>query len=363
MLKKISLILIIFLQLSLTACTEVIELSQKLVVQGIGIDKSDIGCKVTFQILNVKQSPDKDSGEQKEVQILKANGNTLVDAIENIRKQTGRDALLSQVLVLVIGDEMAKSGIRPFVDYFIRHHGLSPSIEVAVSKGEAEEILRAQKGEEPISSEEILSVLQMGLNDNRKLNFNLGKFISSIESYEDAKVHYIEDKKDGEDSCLMANKVAVFKKDKFIGPLNEEETRGFLLIKGKIKKIVDIVELSDGSKVTYVTSNIKSDVKVFEENQELKLLVSTKAKTYVSESEIDIELDDRFDEIKEKIETRMKNLIKTALEKTIYEYKADIIGISKRLSEIKGKMLKLDEETYDNIKCSVSTKVELNLIK
>ena len=262
--KKIILsVLILVMLLSLTACTEVLQMNQRLLVQGIGVDKSEDGFKISMQILNLDQSTKENKTTPKEVQTISAFGETVGDAVENIKNQTGKKPLFSQSLVLIIGKEAAKAGVRSFIDFFVRHNEINPAVEIAVAEDKAEDILKAEFDEKIISAEEILAVLKSSHEYSSKLNFNFGNFINLLESYSDASSHYVKMKKDGKNSKIVSGEIAVFKEDKFEGILDKNESKGYLLLKGKSKSMSDIATTENDVKVTYVLSKQVSNASIF----------------------------------------------------------------------------------------------------
>ena len=361
--KATLIILLIIMLISLTACTEALQMNQRLLVQGIGVDKVEDGFKLSIQVLNLDQSTKENKTTPKEVQVVSAFGETIGDAFDNIKNQTGKKPLLSQSLILIIGNEAAKDGVRSFIDFFVRHNEINPSVEIAVAEEKAEDILRAKFDDKLISAEEVLSILKSNHDYASKLNFNFGNFINLLDSYSEASTHYIKRQKDGEDSKIISGQIAVFKEDKFVGHLDSNESKGYLLLKGKAKSMSDIVTPEDGLKVTYVISDIynKSDI---EKNQDAyKALIKIKAKIYIDEAEQEIDLDSNLGTISDAIKNRLKSLIDKTINKAMFEYKSDILNLMKKSIDKFGEIPNSEEDFISKFAYDVDIDVDLKLTK
>lgn len=362
--KKIILsILVLAMLISLTACTEVLQMNQRLLVQGIGVDKSEDGFKISMQILNLEQSTKENKTTPKEVQTVSAFGETVGDAIDNIQNKTGKKPLFSQTLVLIIGKEAAKTGTRSFIDFFIRHNEINPSVEIAVSENKAEDILKAEFDEKIISAEEILSVLKSSHEYSSKLNFNFGNFINLLESYSDVSTHYVKIKKDGKDTKIACDEIAVFKEDKFEGVLDNNESKGYLILKGKAKSMTDIATTKEGVKVTYVISDIYNNLEIEKEKDKYKEKIKIKIKAYIDEAEKEIDLDETFEDIKRSIKERIQSLIDKVINKSMYEYKTDILSFFKKFSEKFPNEVSSKEDFISKFNYEVNLEVDLKLTK
>ena len=362
--KKIILsVLILVLLLSLTACTEVLQMNQRLLVQGIGVDKAEEGFKICMQILNLDQSTKENKTTPKEVQTVSAFGETVGDAVENIKNQTGKKPLFSQSLVLIIGKEAAKAGVRSFIDFFIRHNEINPSVEVAVSEDKAENVLKAEFDEKIISAEEILSVLKSSHEYSSKLNFNFGNFINLLESYSDAATHYLKIQKDAKGSKISSGEIAVFREDKFEGTLDNNESKGYLILKGKAKSMTDIALTKNDVKITYVISDIYNNLEIKKEDDKYKENIKIKVKAYVDESEKEIDLDENVEDIKIAIKERIQNLIDKVISKSMYQYKADVLSFFKKFSEKFPNEAHPKEEFLDKFSYDLDLEVDLKLTK
>ncbi|MGF7186370.1 Ger(x)C family germination protein [Desulfitispora alkaliphila] len=127
--KHIILVLLITL-IFITGCWNRVELSERALVMGTGIDKGEEGTvKVTIQVLQpikkgVPAAGIGGDGSENAVWVVTSTGETLFDAARNFVKQSGRTLFWQYNEIIVIGEEAAREGILPLLDFFVRDHEL-----------------------------------------------------------------------------------------------------------------------------------------------------------------------------------------------------------------------------------------------
>lgn len=222
--KKLLIIFFPLIFLLLTACSEQQQIHQKLIVQGIAIDYVENKYALTVQALDF-QNP---AGEEEpNVKTLKISGNSLVEALESISKQTNLEPVYSQNLVVIIGEEIAKMGIDRFMDFFVRHYETRPKVKVCVTKGSASEIFKCKSDGKPIKSKNIHDLIPENLNSDI-LHFVANLKSNILDSY--AAWLDVDSSADEPEVCLKG--VALFKKDVLKDYLYGDEAMGFMLLKG-----------------------------------------------------------------------------------------------------------------------------------
>ena len=98
------------LLLSATSCQKAgTELSQLMIIQGIGIDEAENGYKVTVEILNNEQSgtPSGDGSSENKTKIYTAEGESVSAALRTLTSKSGNLPLFAHNRVIVIGEGAA----------------------------------------------------------------------------------------------------------------------------------------------------------------------------------------------------------------------------------------------------------------
>ncbi len=254
--KKLFLLFELALVCFLTGCNHVSGLDEQMIVYGLGVDKNDGEYEVTVQALNAQNTEDSNSNSSKKnVTTVSATGETLLDAVKQIENQSGKKILYSHAMVLILSEDLAKSGVGETLRFFSTNHKLRPTVEVLISSTPAKEILSS---ENKFNAEDILATTCVGKEKDDGINSQIRYILGDLNSpSKSAKAWYL-DYKNEEISC---QKMVAFKDDKLKIVLDKEATKGALLLLGKAKNISDRVEI-DGQKVFFELNKVKSNVKV-----------------------------------------------------------------------------------------------------
>lgn len=327
--KLIILIFSLFPMLFIMGCSQVAQLNERLIVQGVGVDynNSSKEYEVTLQVLNVKGNSESSSDTPKEVEVIKNSGRTVMEAISNIREKNGKEPLFSQTLVVVIGSSAAKNGLNYFMDFFTRNYEFSPLIEILIAENKASDILTLEKDETVMSAENILAISKISSNKSKSFNSNIGNLVSDFKNeYLHAKVLYANiAEKDGQKE-LNINRLAIIKEDKLFDVLDEDLTKGFLLIKAKTKGVADVIHNEKLSNITYSVVDSKSKIEINEKDK-LEIRLPIKAEVKVLETDETMNNED-YQDIKEAIKARFQEVSHRVIERAILQDEADIFGFS-----------------------------------
>lgn len=139
--------------------------------------------------------------------------------------------------VIVLGEELAKSGVRDALDFFARAPEARMTLHVFVAKGKAEEVLNVEPEFETMPSTDLMKMLKDQKITSHAPIVTEFEFVSAMVSKTTAAVApivSIEEEKDGRKMHVVSG-CAVFKESVMVGDLNHEETRGLLFVKNKVK--------------------------------------------------------------------------------------------------------------------------------
>ncbi len=258
--KKLFLVFELALVCFLTGCNHVSGLDEQMIVYGLGVDKNDGEYEVTVQALNAQNTEDSNSNSSKKnVTTVSAKGETLLAAVKQIENQSGKKILYSHAMVLILSEDLAKSGVGETLRFFSTNHKLRPTVEVLISSTPAKEILSSENN---FNAEDILATTRVGKEKDDGINSQIRYILGDLNSpSKSAKAWYL-DYKNEETSC---QKMVAFKDDNLKIVLDEDATKGVLLLLGKAKNISDSVEI-DGQNVFFELNKVKSNVKVKSQN-------------------------------------------------------------------------------------------------
>ena len=324
--KKLFLVFELALVCFLTGCNHVSGLDEQMIVYGLGVDKKDGEYEVTVQALNAQNTEDSNSNSSKKnVTTVSATGETLLDAVKQIENQSGKKILYSHAMVLILSEDLAKSGIGETLRFFSTNHKLRPTVEVLISGAPAKEILSRENN---FNAEDILATTRVGKEKDDGINSQLRYILGDLNSpSKSAKAWYL-DYKNEEISC---QKMVAFKDDKLKIVLDEEATKGALLLFGKAKNISDSVEI-DGQKVFFEINKVKSHIKIENQEDELVFRVNLSVGLNLYNAE---ELSDN-EKVKNAVKERLVELANKTVKICLKENNCDVFKLYKHISNSHG---------------------------
>ena len=97
--------------LFLQGCSYQVQLSQRSLIQGIGIDYESGTYRATVQVTQVSNQ------EENVVTIIKGEGDSAMDALNAVTLFNGKKPLYSHSLILVLGRSCAEEGLSHVMDF------------------------------------------------------------------------------------------------------------------------------------------------------------------------------------------------------------------------------------------------------
>lgn len=344
----------------LTGCSESQQLHQKLIVQGMGIEKeNEDKYKVTIQALDFQNPANEDEPNTK---ILETQGKTVMEALENISKQTSLKPVYSQNLILIIGEKAATSGVNDFMDFFIRHCETRPKVKICVSNT-VSEILKIKPSDKSLKSRNIHDLIPL------ELNSDILHFISNLKNEKtDPIVAWVEMEEKNQLKEVHLKGIAIFKEDKLCKLLQDEEAFGIMLLKGVPNFGSYVINSDEFGEVTVSIEKTlpKINVQINKENNpKFNINLDVNATTF--------SIDKNFcsypnEEINRKIEEKISEKVSSSCSeiiKKIFKLGVDIFEFSKILKNSQPSYFKKIEDDwksfFPNLNFEIFTNVKLKV--
>lgn len=342
--KYIALVLSVLVACSFSGCTGAKQLSERLIIQGIGIDREDDGYTLTMMYLDTESST-----EEETVKILQAKGNTVMDAMANSITQTGKEPLYSQNLFLLLGMKTAQTGFEDALSFFNTYYEARPNVNVFVCEKKASDLMNTEE----ITPQQIDFISQSEKKSGRTV-------VSTLMQMEADRIGGNMSPKtslltlDGKEA--KATGTAVFAKDRYVFSLTPQESLGALLISGKADTASELILKGNGS-VDFTLSRCKSEITPVIDDDSLffRIKIKASADVYIAPRE--------KERVKEEIEKRVTTLCENTIRTCITENGADIFGFSKRLLQHDGNYFKKLSDVPAALKSAryeVSAEVKIN---
>lgn len=344
--KKTFIIIIIFLMFPLlTGCWNRKELGELGVVGAAAIDAENNNIKLTIELIQPKNMLDS-SGSKERASYFQSEGETIFDAVRNATLKTDKKLYWPHASAYFFNEEVAKTGMATYLDFFNRDHESKRYVNIAIAKGApAYDLIGIAGTKSDIPSMYVESLFKNSKSNGKAVSIKLMDFLKTY--YEEGiqpvvgvlqVVHRNESNikaplgENGE--YMLSNEgCAVFNQDKMVGFLNGVETRGYNFVLGKIESAIIISPSPDGigkNSVEVIKSSSEIDTKV--RNEKIYATVSIKINGMLGEEsgKEDIANLEAIKKIEESTSNAVKIEVLEAIKKVQF-YKSDVFGFGSNM--------------------------------
>lgn len=367
--RFISIVLIIIFALSSTGCSRTKQEIDKLsVALAIGFDLTPEGKYVfSAQILSTESKPSTSVPKKSpsNVVVFTSSGNTPYDAINHISTTLGKNLFFGHSAYIIVGNRLAENGLSLILDATLRNSDTRPDSPLLLAKGNALDIIKATTADEKIPASAIDNILKFQVSKGYIPKTSRLDFANSLASKTSAPIlGLISLEKGGNsDNTFVAAGTGVFKRDKLIGYLNKNETRGMQWIDGKIQSGNLIVQTPDSGMITFDILKSKATVKPILKNDKITIKINIKEEANVVEMTEDIDVMKTPDKIKKLNELQnqaIKTEVLSALNAAQKKLKADVFHFGSKVHRQYPKFWKTAEGDWDNIFPNLNVEVNID---
>ncbi|WP_409341827.1 Ger(x)C family spore germination protein [Paenibacillus sp. MBLB4367] len=332
-------------------------------VLAVGIDlneDNDIVLTIQTPVLDSLKQTGGSQGKET-TKTVSIKGHSTYEAVRAYTNTVGKKLFWSHMQVIVFSEQAVKFGVEPYLGYFASDPRLRGTSYIAVVKGRAADAIRLKPQFTLISSLHLHDVLEMGTFSGkyplvRFSEFNrmladpqgaqpylpLVKLFPPGESNKQLKTVPNDELGTYRSPSFHAGGTVVFKATKFVGLLNESESRGLLWAKkDKLKSTVVVVPCKDngGDHTCTISLNMIAPSKVnFHaryEDGKAKLLLHVRANFDVgdksSKHNTTTEAYSRY--LENAFAEVVKKEIRSAFEKAVRSYHSDVFGFGNDLED------------------------------
>ncbi|HWI61132.1 MAG TPA: Ger(x)C family spore germination protein [Symbiobacteriaceae bacterium] len=270
----------LMLSLLLTGCWSRKELQELNFVTAIGLDWNEETEQIdlTIQIVRLLFVPrpgEKTGGtpEERPYHFLHASGRTTAEALNRAQQSQSRRLYFSHLQVVVFGKEMAEHGVSDPMNLFWRHTEVRPYIDVAVARGRARELLAGQSPQGDVTGRWIVELLEQARAHGYTRSVPMLEAMYAMT--EPGLAPYMPvlhlTSTGSPDPATAADiptqeavGVAVFDRDRMVGFLKPEESRGAILARGRSRTLVLTVAAGkdDGELTSFAVREVRPEIKV-----------------------------------------------------------------------------------------------------
>lgn len=372
---------------TLTGCWNRIELNELGVTVAMGLDKKGNKILLSQQVVNPGAITAKGGAASSDapVTLFQETGDSIQDAGRKMITSSTRKVYTGQLQMLIIGEKLAKEGLSDVLDHISRDHQYRKDFFVVIARGtKAEDILKVYTIIDRIPAHKMNRSLE---NASKALgttaSVNMDQFMSDIISngkeavLTGIKIHgnraLGETTKNGQQidpsAKLRYNGLAVFKKDRLVGWLNAEESKGYNYTQGEIKSTPVVFPCPRGKKkitVEVLRTQEKTQFKKINGTPQIDIKISLEGNVSDVQCAIDLSSPETITQLEKLTEKDIKRTIAAALKAAQKKYKSDIFGfrdvINRTNPKYWEKLQKDWDQEFPNLQVNVAVKADIRRV-
>jgi len=357
----VSLITLLLVLTLLTGCWSRREIENLGFATIVAIDKvegsaEEIELSVQFAITAAlsggEQGGDGGGGSEAPVWTVSTRGKSLACAIQEMRSFVGKFPFWAHTRVIIIGEELARSGIGPVMDYFIRNRHFRHSTYVMVSEGPARDLLEVSPKLSLLPAELLAELNRMTRETSDSVSRTLLELMQSLVEEQTSELllpllaaHKTpvtdeaspspekEETAKAETESLQFIGLSVFQDDKMIATLSPTESQGVLWLRGESNRGNVVVEVPGRGLIVQRQVYGRRILRITETDGKPQAKIIIFQDGDLVEHNIDqLELSPAaIEELDSLLSAHIKAVAEDALRKIQTELKTDVIGIGERI--------------------------------
>lgn len=329
--------------LLLTGCWNRREIETLGFVLGLGIDwdEEEEVYELTMQMARPQARGDGGDGGPggPSYWVFSARGKTVFDAVRKMATVSPRKAWWGHTDVLILGEEMARRGVMPALDFMVRDGETRRLVWVLVTRGKAREILTHQAQSEPVGAMGLMKMIRARGATSTEVVVRLHDFrvmLTSPASAVTGLVTLADPAESGPSADFLLEGSAVFRRHHLVGFLDKTESRGTLWVQSKVKSGIvlvpcpgDVEELV-GLEIVGARSRIIPRLR----NGQLELTVRISAESNLGDKTClrRLSTPEGFNELNDGYARAIRSEVKEALSRA-QEMGTDVFGFSTRIQQ------------------------------
>ncbi len=355
--------------LSLSGCWDSKELNEIGIVTGIAIDRDQKTEEIilTQQTLNPATLNIAIGAPGPNVKNHESRGNTIFEAVRDGTQDFDRKKFFNHNKIIIINEKVAREGVLSILDVFIRDHEGRGLTLLSIARGvEARELL----AEEPQGIGRYQAIHLEEMMENYRYNQKSSKvnIINFFEKELEEGINPVMGVLEKEETNAKLTGIAIFKKDKLIGYLDEIETRGYNWVIGEIHNAAITMPSLKNENELVLLETLGGDSRIIPNiaGNEISFTIESRIEVSLAEQQSKEEYDpyENLEYLKQ-VENKTKKVIekemKMAIEKVQKEYQADIFGFGRQLFKENPSKWKEVKENWDEIFSNAAYTIKIDV--
>ncbi len=364
---NIALLLAALLCVALCGCVRYSELSDRAIVQALGIDylPDKKIYRISMQYFAQSAEGGKNQIDKTQPNVLKSvgEGDSVLTAAKNASVMSGKDLLLSENRLIIIGKELCNYDLNRTLEFFIANYHSHPQTYVVAAENTAEELIDIRFKEGYVSSRHITGLLENAKDEGKmpsrisyqlmtnlyssgsaflpQLAISKQKTDSTVPSETGSKQQGSEgdggteknsdSEQQGEDTIILKGGI-IFSDSKMVGEIDDDTCTALQFLINNIDEYSVTVDDENGEKITITLFSVSTDIKPSFNGDSLTFKIKVNAHGRFEERGAISETDTKaIKSATKSAEQKITALMNKAVEIIKNEYKSDVIGFQNAL--------------------------------
>lgn len=342
---RLCLVLLLFAPL-LSGCWDSVELNQRAVVAGIGIDMvGESDYEVSLQVIVADEIAGAKARGDTPVVLYRERGKSLFQAIRKASQKVPRIISLAHARLVVIGEKLARRGIGDTLDFLERYTETRLTIKMLIARGETgKDVLTTMTAIGRIPANDISGKLEISQNlyagdyavsvddvIRSMSNKGGGPVLTGVEVNGNLEQASRKDNVDNvlPEAVVRIKGMGVFQKDRLVRWLDDDRAVGLSLINNKVKSAETTLSCDKkGGSVSIETLFSKTTIDSKMEQGDPVFVIHLKQTGAVQEAECSINLKspEVMKQLQEQWAEEMKRIILSTV-KEVQRTGSDVFGL------------------------------------
>lgn len=380
--NKLKYLILLIVPIILSGCYNYRELNDLAITTAISIDydKEEENFKIIAQVINpIKEQDATSSGEPSFIN-YDSTAKTIQEAFRLVILDSPKQLYGSQVQILILGENILDEHLPDVIDFFTREPELRSEFKVIIARGEESlDSISIQTLLNNLSSSNILDSLEtqsekLGLASistlNEVTNMYLNPYLEIVlpSMTVEGSIDKGESKENltttSNNTTTKISTNAVFKDNKFLGYLTEEQSKMLNIIRGDVTDTIISMDIDDGY-IVFEPNKLKTSPKVTSKENKVEITIEGLAKIKEVTGKVDLTSPKEIKSLQNSLNKYLEELVSKTFEEIRDKYNTDAFKFRDLYYKEDPKYFKENdndnwyEETFQQLQLEVKSKIKL----
>ncbi len=380
--NKLKYLILLIVPIILSGCYNYRELNDLAITTAISIDydKEEENFKIIAQVINpIKEQDATSSGEPSFIN-YDSTAKTIQEAFRLVILDSPKQLYGSQVQILILGENILDEHLPDVIDFFTREPELRSEFKVIIARGEESlDSISIQTLLNNLSSSNILDSLEtqsekLGLASistlNEVTNMYLNPYLEIVlpSMTVEGSIDKGESKENltttSNNTTTKISTNAVFKDNKFLGYLTEEQSKMLNIIRGDVTDTIISMDIDDGY-IVFEPNKLKTSPKVTIKENKVEITIEGLAKIKEVTGKVDLTSPKEIKSLQNSLNKYLEELVSKTFEEIRDKYNTDAFKFRDLYYKEDPKYFKENdndnwyEETFQQLQLEVKSKIKL----